>query len=905
MSTTRTGFPRRIKHSVSGELTPFRVVLVCLCAITCLAHAGTGMGLSAPFQLNTSNGVQNRAYADSDPAFSLNTRFPGGPLTTKVSGFFILDTRQLTLSSIEVAGPPTVQGGKSAFYTATAVYTNGVREDVTEQAEWYVLGGPPSSDMVGSSFYPTATSEPVNAAVSARFTRWESTRAGRLIVTVTPGMTVRLGEVQVSAGVGNRSSGSWTLAATAQTVGGTPPYHHTWSLLPTALGTSGASPSLSTTVTNTPGRKVLQVTVQDSGGLTLQRHIGITLPVPAVGNEPTNLRTANSLATWSLRNATDTGPLVLNPSLGLIIICHGLKDGPGLVDTEGVVSDWQKTMAANITARLVQEGKPVPNIGLLDWREGAEPSVSCAFGCTAYSGAELAWWQEQTNIFTNVLDAILGEKSAGGIGQIRDFIYIKPNGLQQGQALADWIKTETEANHLSPAAKVQIIGHSAGGFVAGECALMLKNTGLPMVDQVTMLDTPFPVRNHYTTYTEGPDGGKVDRYISSVAGQCAPTLEMRRVEKKLLFASLTGNSAATIGFLALKYLTVEPGTHYYKQDVPDGPLNPLNIVARHSWAWKWYIRTAAVTSTEEDGFYFSPFMEHTWQTNLLGGQGAGAPFAASSPPPPPLESPLMTGWETFGSVGTDAAGFTLTEGTGNAGVFREITFPAGAESLRFEAQFTQAGDGDFLAVYFGDQPALYAISDLAIFRSGLMSFEVPLGAYSETSGRLTIKLETTGATQSQARLENLRLQINDDLDHDGLPNDQELAVGTLSSLWDSDGDNLGDGEEVHTHLTNPSAPDSDGDGQDDDRELMAATDPLSANSVFRVSNTRSSPFGGILLEWPSVVGKKYRVLRSPDLARDEVDVIAQPYQAMTNFTQFTDPAPPLAGAAFYWVEVVE
>ncbi len=64
-----------------------------------------------------------------------------------------------------------------------------------------------------------------------------------------------------------------------------------------------------------------------------------------------------------------------------------------------------------------------------------------------------------------------------------------------------------------------------------------------------------------------------------------------------------------------------------------------------------------------------------------------------------------------------------------------------------------------------------------------------------------------------------------DLDSDGLTWQEERDLGTDPSEPDSDGDGLSDGDEVHEQGTDPLSADSDGDGYDDGDEVAAATDP--------------------------------------------------------------------------------
>ena len=70
-----------------------------------------------------------------------------------------------------------------------------------------------------------------------------------------------------------------------------------------------------------------------------------------------------------------------------------------------------------------------------------------------------------------------------------------------------------------------------------------------------------------------------------------------------------------------------------------------------------------------------------------------------------------------------------------------------------------------------------------------------------------------------------------DLDSDGLTNLEEYGNGTNPGSADTDGDGLGDGDEVSTHGTSPTNADSDGDGLSDGDEVNThSTDPLNPDS---------------------------------------------------------------------------
>lgn len=71
---------------------------------------------------------------------------------------------------------------------------------------------------------------------------------------------------------------------------------------------------------------------------------------------------------------------------------------------------------------------------------------------------------------------------------------------------------------------------------------------------------------------------------------------------------------------------------------------------------------------------------------------------------------------------------------------------------------------------------------------------------------------------------------NIDSDGDGIPDGMEtLHFGTNPHLWDSSGDGLSDWIKIYRYGLDPLQRDSDGDGYSDDEELLAGTDPTTAN----------------------------------------------------------------------------
>lgn len=74
-----------------------------------------------------------------------------------------------------------------------------------------------------------------------------------------------------------------------------------------------------------------------------------------------------------------------------------------------------------------------------------------------------------------------------------------------------------------------------------------------------------------------------------------------------------------------------------------------------------------------------------------------------------------------------------------------------------------------------------------------------------------------------------------DDDNDGLSDVDEAVYGSNPFLVDTDGDTLGDGDEVNIHGSDPTLLDTDSDGFDDDVEVAAGSDPDDNQSIPGVS----------------------------------------------------------------------
>jgi hypothetical protein len=97
-------------------------------------------------------------------------------------------------------------------------------------------------------------------------------------------------------------------------------------------------------------------------------------------------------------------------------------------------------------------------------------------------------------------------------------------------------------------------------------------------------------------------------------------------------------------------------------------------------------------------------------------------------------------------------------------------------------------------------------------------------------GALTFRNSTQGNAATQTASANQTQAVingGEDTDGDGISNSDEVQRGTNPQNADSDGDELKDGEEVITYLTDPLKPDTDSDGLSDGEEVITnKTNPI-------------------------------------------------------------------------------
>jgi hypothetical protein len=811
---------------------------------------GVALGDSGSFVLNTRSDPRGGA-ADSG-TFTMDTRGSIGMTGSGLSGSFTLDTRTARTLSLAVSGPGTVPAGTAASYTAVATYANGGVADISGQCEWSLDGiAPGDGDMYGNRLVAGNPPTQVSGSIRASYLQTEGLVASPpLPVTITSGFTVSLGAPSVV-----NSPGGWDVSIRATTSGGTGTLTYQWLLNELVLSGASGNQLVNYHLSGAPGTRRLAVRVTDSQDRTALSERLIVLNKAPVPNEPAIQYPVGDPAGADVLDSTG-GQFAFQTERipnGLVVITHGLWSSG--------TAEWLQGTAANVDERLDLEGRNRPNICILDWKRNADPGGT---------GDALAFWSQFPTLGLPVGSALFS------------IMAIHANAIAEGKALANWINTEVQAGHIAPTAPLHLIGHSAGGYVMGECAYRLKVRGLHTgLVQVTTLDTPYPIlfpfdRQVFEMCLAGPSLSRIERfYFGYWPG----------------FAWFPGT---------MEFVGTGPGL--YERSLLSLQWNGLGA---HSWVREWYDEdtTDYHEAEEQDGFYYSPFMNNGFHNMNVAGGGAKAlsvgtgwtysPQGASATP--------LTDFETFGAVEDVAGVYRITEAA-NAGLFKDMVWPVGAQSVTFQYRFASAGDADYLVVY-GDTNGirLFLGADLTLSRDGFIEGEAPVGMYAGTTNRLTFMLVSRGETNAVLEIKDIKLFTSDDPDGDGLTTTQETELGTDPLKADSDSDGLSDYEELNTHFTNPTNDDTDADGADDWHEILAGTNPRDAASSFTIAAVAVLPDGGVSVSWQGVAGKSYSVYRKTDLLSPAYETVAAGIAGVSPITSIGDTDG--LSTAFYWVQV--
>jgi pimeloyl-ACP methyl ester carboxylesterase len=783
------------------------------------------------------------------------TRSAQAATSSSVSTRTTVDTRNMALSELSINGPSTVNYLGQAQYQ---VLHNG--EDVSAQAElWGYLPPDNWNPSVVNGMLTADIGRPGDVIVlRAQYVRPEGVRSAEKRVTILSDpnelvFTISRPQVAFEAPLGQNFQ--WSLAAAVDYEAvPNPSVTYTWTLDGETVktGKSVSWPS----IVGTPSERKLTVVADDGAGHTATRTVWVTMNAPNPG------------AAWKYYNVwrkkgysfIDKNedlylPIPERIPNGLIVLTHGLGGSP--------FNDWLRILARAIDTRLTSDGKPLPNIAIFGWADDASPSESNATTLEKVATV-LRLWRSASSTERKLLAT-----SPVFADFAYDLLLIKPMAKDVGRrGLSEWLKEQITTGNVSPTAPIHLIGHSAGGFVMGEC--YLENRDLN-IRRVTLLDTPFPEDRHESA----GDPAVIERIVSSIFG--------RRE-----FQSQRDNSTY------YRYVDIGSDTDYSAAILGLDSL-PAQWIDAHSNCHDWYKDTA----TEEvptEGFNLSPF---------LTGGGQSLYRLATKPEATPNPTILFTGqtpisgFSTFGSVSNVAGNYFLYE-NGDAGIYTNIAFPPDADTLQVAFRYVTAGDDDALVISASDDPPLFIYSAPPEPESGLYTALVDVVSYAMTTQSLVIRLAAMGAQSSVVEVASVTLLTSEDADGDGLASTNEALLGTSPAKTDTDGDGLSDPDELNTYLTNPTNPDSDGDGIGDKDEVDSGTNPNNPESLLEITATGQTN-GPVNLQWQAATGKTYRVMRSSDIGFASYDIVGSSITSLPPTQSFNEASPSTNRTGFYRV----
>lgn len=144
------------------------------------------------------------------------------------------------------------------------------------------------------------------------------------------------------------------------------------------------------------------------------------------------------------------------------------------------------------------------------------------------------------------------------------------------------------------------------------------------------------------------------------------------------------------------------------------------------------------------------------------------------------------------------------------------------------------------------------VSEARITQALPSSFDNNSATWAVTTNSVTHGYVTVNTSSNSVYIEPIGA-FDDDLDGDGMPNDQDNDI---------DGDGMPNDFEYAYSLNpffNDATLDADEDGAHNGEECAAGTNPRNSNSVFRVNNTSAAGADAFVLRWQSATGRSYAV----------------------------------------------
>jgi len=174
----------------------------------------------------------------------------------------------------------------------------------------------------------------------------------------------------------------------------------------------------------------------------------------------------------------------------------------------------------------------------------------------------------------------------------------------------------------------------------------------------------------------------------------------------------------------------------------------------------------------------------------------------------------------------------------------------------------------------------------------MLLWALGLGATARGQGEFRIESHVFSTGYSPPAVGNAGVQANVVVGQDSLTGEQQygdgdgFVLGFMATVphRDSDGDGVIDPHDGDTDgdgipdssdgtpydadddgMSNLNDTDDDNDGQSDHDEGVAGTDPLNANSLFRIDAIQVLPNGDVQLVWDGVLPRTYRIYTAGDL----------------------------------------
>lgn len=551
-------------------------------------HAGTTEAESGVFEFDARDSAGTTEAASG--VFGIDARNLGNSASGD-AGEFVLNTLGSAPTNLEIVGPSTVVAGSRTDYRVIWHAANS-NLDVTAGARWRSLtGSPGNTGMVQATLCAGETNAPATVQIVASYQAitGQSQESPPFAITITPHLRATVAAIQTSAG-------KFTLTATPANHQGAATV--AWDATGSGNYIDDNGNLFTLDCGSWTGTKTVSAQVVDEAGHTVTTACKVVVNKPLAANQPAVAKPAYDPVGFNLflpnGQYDGNGKLVGGPSpfvfnagginrrdRGLVVIVHGLYSD--------AKQKWVADMGKAVESRCWNTFEDPPDIALMDWSDvSANPSETTPAEKLKIKQLFTGGLMSGNLWAVGMAFGVAASEETLKVGL--DVCAVQAAAITKGQQLADWVRSNSRggtAAQIDPNRPIHFIGHSAGGFVVGEAANLLKHLSefeRVNVDRVTMLDTPLVVRAHIAAGADGfPNPGTVERYASSVWGSLA------------------------FGWY------VSTNSYYRYADIWTTAIPGSNLVS-HGYAHDWFTRKTIwnagdpLAELEADGFAYSPII---------------------------------------------------------------------------------------------------------------------------------------------------------------------------------------------------------------------------------------------------------------------------------------------------------